>query len=340
MLSTVERGQRVPSILVMARIATALDTSIGRLVGEEATPRVIVMRGVDQRVVKDPAGIERRSLSPVLPGIEFELIRMTLAPGIDAGTFPPHRAESREYLARDRHAYPHPSQRFSPHRQDGSYHRRRSGFGPRASIGPAKRYPALCLDRSRGRVQPGYHRPGREAAADPSQCTPDRRGCRIKSIDDRADCGGTAAVERSFAAFNEGREVAFRGVDFAQGLDLPDGAPNSRRVCRWRAQSHPGPAQLAPSHARRPALCERLDKTATFFPGSRLRIPFAMRSPRRIGLAFPRLSGRARHYHGRCPGALIGPKTGQLAPPMSGDLKLALPPSERNCCLRNSRLRA
>jgi len=52
MLSTVERGQRVPSILVMGQIATALDTSIGRLVGEEATPRVIVMRGADQRVVK------------------------------------------------------------------------------------------------------------------------------------------------------------------------------------------------------------------------------------------------------------------------------------------------
>jgi hypothetical protein len=42
----------------------------------------------DQRVVKDPAGIERRSLSPVLPGVEFELMRMTLAPGADAGTFP------------------------------------------------------------------------------------------------------------------------------------------------------------------------------------------------------------------------------------------------------------
>jgi len=87
MLSTVERGQKVPSILVMGQIATALGTSIGRLVGEEAVPRAI------------PAGIERRGLSPVLPGIEFELIRMTLPPGIDAGTFPPHRAGSREYLA-------------------------------------------------------------------------------------------------------------------------------------------------------------------------------------------------------------------------------------------------
>src|ERR1700747_1669062 len=35
------------------------------------------------------------------------------------------------------------------------------------------------------------------------------------------------------------------------------------------------------------ALCEILDKTATTFPGSRLRIRFAMRPPQRIGLAFP-----------------------------------------------------
>jgi XRE family transcriptional regulator, regulator of sulfur utilization len=99
MLSTVERGQKVPSILVMGQIATALDTSIGRLVGEESVPRAIVIRATDQRVMKDPAGIERRGLSPVLAGIEFELIRMTLPPGVDTGTFPPHRAGSREYLA-------------------------------------------------------------------------------------------------------------------------------------------------------------------------------------------------------------------------------------------------
>jgi transposase len=35
------------------------------------------------------------------------------------------------------------------------------------------------------------------------------------------------------------------------------------------------------------ALCELLDKTATIFPGSHLRIRFAMHPPRRIGLAFP-----------------------------------------------------
>jgi hypothetical protein len=35
------------------------------------------------------------------------------------------------------------------------------------------------------------------------------------------------------------------------------------------------------------ALCEMLDQTATTFPGSRLRIRFAVRPPPRIGLAFP-----------------------------------------------------
>ena len=35
------------------------------------------------------------------------------------------------------------------------------------------------------------------------------------------------------------------------------------------------------------ALCEILDQTATIFPGSRLRLRFAMRPPPRIGLAFP-----------------------------------------------------
>jgi transcriptional regulator with XRE-family HTH domain len=99
MLSAVERGQKVPSILVMGQIATALGTSIGRLVDEERSPRVIVLRAAEQRVVNDPAGIERRSLSPVLPGVEFELMRMTIAPHTDAGTFPPHRSGSREYLA-------------------------------------------------------------------------------------------------------------------------------------------------------------------------------------------------------------------------------------------------
>ncbi len=46
------------------------------------------------------------------------------------------------------------------------------------------------------------------------------------------------------------------------------------------------------THAAK-ALCEILDKTATIFPGSRLRIRFAMRPPPRIGLLSPALRSSA-----------------------------------------------
>ena len=48
-------------------------------------------------------------------------------------------------------------------------------------------------------------------------------------------------------------------------------------------------APLSPPHRTHAAqaLCEVLDKAATIFPGSRLRMHFEMRPPRRLGLAFP-----------------------------------------------------
>jgi transcriptional regulator with XRE-family HTH domain len=102
MLSAVERGGKVPTVLVLDRIATALDTTIARLLGEERAARVIVLRHTAQDVARDPSGWERRILSPVLPGVEFELMRTTIGPGVDAGVFAPHARGSREYLAMER----------------------------------------------------------------------------------------------------------------------------------------------------------------------------------------------------------------------------------------------
>lgn len=99
MLSDVERGDKVPSVLVLDRIATGLGTSIARLLDDETSSRVIVMRHADQSVARDPSGWERRILSPVLPGVEFEFMRTTIGPRVDAGVFSPHAAGSREYLA-------------------------------------------------------------------------------------------------------------------------------------------------------------------------------------------------------------------------------------------------
>lgn len=102
MLSAVERGDKVPTVLVLDRIATGLGTSIARLLGNESRSRVMILRHQQQDVVRDPGGWHRRILSPVLPGIEFEFMRTTIEPGVDAGVFSPHAPGSREYIAVER----------------------------------------------------------------------------------------------------------------------------------------------------------------------------------------------------------------------------------------------
>jgi XRE family transcriptional regulator, regulator of sulfur utilization len=102
MLSDVERGTKVPTVLVLDRIATGLGTSIARLLSEERPSRVVILRRNEQNVARDPSGWERRVLSPVLPKVEFEFMRTTLGPGADAGAFLPHARGSREYVAIER----------------------------------------------------------------------------------------------------------------------------------------------------------------------------------------------------------------------------------------------
>lgn len=99
MLSAVERGERKPTVLVLDRIATALGTTVARLVAVEQTDRLIVIRSGAHATLVDPSGWERRILSPVLQGVEFEFLRATLGPGVDAGTYSPHGLGSREYVA-------------------------------------------------------------------------------------------------------------------------------------------------------------------------------------------------------------------------------------------------
>ena len=102
MLSAVERGAKAPTVLVLDRIATGLDTSLARLLSNEDRAQVVFLRKHEQAVARDPSGWERRILSPVVPGVEFEFMRTTIGPGVDAGTFLPHAAGSREYVAIER----------------------------------------------------------------------------------------------------------------------------------------------------------------------------------------------------------------------------------------------
>ncbi|MEV4393220.1 XRE family transcriptional regulator [Nonomuraea sp. NPDC049607] len=102
MVSDIERGAKSPTVLVLDRLATALGTSISRLLDEPAHEAVRVLRHDRQRVLRDPSGWERRVLSPVLADVEFEFMRTTIGPGVDAGEFAPHARGSREYLAVER----------------------------------------------------------------------------------------------------------------------------------------------------------------------------------------------------------------------------------------------
>ncbi|MER7499193.1 XRE family transcriptional regulator [Nonomuraea pusilla] len=99
MVSDVERGAKTPTVLVLDRLATALGTSIARLLDEPSRGVPRVLRRAEQRVLRDPSGWERRVLSPVLADVEFEFMRTTLGPGVDAGEFAPHAPGSREYVA-------------------------------------------------------------------------------------------------------------------------------------------------------------------------------------------------------------------------------------------------
>lgn len=102
MLSAVERGEKIPSVLVLDQIATGLETSIARLLADERAGRAILLRKSDQNVAVDPSGWQRRVLSPVLPNVEFEFMRTTIGPRVNAGAFLPHNPGSREYVAIER----------------------------------------------------------------------------------------------------------------------------------------------------------------------------------------------------------------------------------------------
>jgi len=83
------------------------------------------------------------------------------------------------------------------------------------------------------------------------------------------------------------------------------------RVCDSELQITLAP--LSSPHRTRAAqaLCEVLDQTATIFPGSRLRMRFAVRPPPRIGLAFPASPVANIAATEISPGSLSGAKTGQ-----------------------------
>lgn len=98
MLSSVERGQKAPTVVVLSRIADGLGIGLADLINDVEPRRVIVRRAADQDMVVEPGGWLRTIVSPVVPGVNFELIRTTLPGGCDAGEFPAYAPGSHEFV--------------------------------------------------------------------------------------------------------------------------------------------------------------------------------------------------------------------------------------------------
>jgi transcriptional regulator with XRE-family HTH domain len=99
MISDIERGAKIPTVLVLARLATALGATVSRLLGEDQPDRVISLPRSSQPAITDTTGWQRRIVSPNLPGVEFEFIRTLVPAGVVIGEFAPHAPGSREYIA-------------------------------------------------------------------------------------------------------------------------------------------------------------------------------------------------------------------------------------------------
>jgi transcriptional regulator with XRE-family HTH domain len=98
MLSAVERGRKAATIVVLGRIADGLGVTLADLVAPRCS-RVIIRRASEQETVAEAGGWQRVILTPVVPGVNFELVCSTLPPGCDAGWFPAYAAGSHEFVA-------------------------------------------------------------------------------------------------------------------------------------------------------------------------------------------------------------------------------------------------
>ncbi|WP_275004971.1 helix-turn-helix domain-containing protein [Promicromonospora iranensis] len=98
MLSSVERGQKAPTVVVLARIADGLGIGLADLINDVEPRRVIVRRAAEQDAVDEPGGWRRTIVSPVVPGVNLEWVRTTLPGGCDAGEFPAYAPGSHEFV--------------------------------------------------------------------------------------------------------------------------------------------------------------------------------------------------------------------------------------------------
>lgn len=100
MISTVERGEKSPTLPIVVRLAAGLGTPLTSLLGAAPDAAdVVVIRAADRPTWRDPeSGVERSVLSPSHVDHGVELVEHRLPPGASTGTLPPYAAPTAKHV--------------------------------------------------------------------------------------------------------------------------------------------------------------------------------------------------------------------------------------------------
>jgi len=98
MLSAVERGEKAPTVVVLAKIADGLGMTLRGLLETVEPDRAVVRRHADHDRVDEPGGWQRTVISPPVPGVNFEWVEVTLPPGCEPGAYPAYAPGSHEFV--------------------------------------------------------------------------------------------------------------------------------------------------------------------------------------------------------------------------------------------------
>lgn len=99
MLSKIERGEKMPTVVLALHIAQALGLTMSQLLGVVEQRAVVLLPKRQQLVYRDPeSGIERQLLSPPFEGQHLEFLHYILPESITIGEVPAHPRGVEKYI--------------------------------------------------------------------------------------------------------------------------------------------------------------------------------------------------------------------------------------------------
>ncbi|WP_410876167.1 helix-turn-helix domain-containing protein [Nocardia sp. A7] len=99
MISAIEHGTKAPTIVVLDRVARGLGADLTTWIADTAPDHpVVARRSTEHDVAQEAGGWTRSVITPVVPGVNFEWMDITLPGGCDAGHFPAYAPSSHEFV--------------------------------------------------------------------------------------------------------------------------------------------------------------------------------------------------------------------------------------------------